>query len=65
MEQITNMLFHYYDSADQKMRKQDSMIGVRLSSEKKTEMQRLISEGKFKNLSQVCREALKQFLGQS
>jgi len=37
-------------------------IALRLESELRKNAEQLIIEGKFKNLSQVVREALKQFL---
>jgi len=40
----------------------DERIALRLLSEEKLQMQQLIHEGKFKNLSQVIRAALKEFL---
>jgi hypothetical protein len=58
----SNMKCNYYDIADQKMRKQDSMIGIRLSSEQRLRAEQIIREGRFKNLSEVVRAALREFL---
>ncbi|MDH5788329.1 MAG: ribbon-helix-helix domain-containing protein [Candidatus Bathyarchaeota archaeon] len=37
-------------------------IGLRLSIRERQEIEQLIKDGKFKNISQVIREALKEFL---
>jgi len=44
------------------MQKQDSRTALRLPSEQRQEIDRLVKSGKFKNISSVIREALKQFL---
>jgi Arc/MetJ-type ribon-helix-helix transcriptional regulator len=44
------------------MRKQDRRIALRLPSEERARIQQLINEGKYENLSQVIRTALKDFL---
>jgi len=44
------------------MKEHDSLIGIRLASEKKSRIEQLIAEGKFKSISQVVRTALKEFL---
>lgn len=45
-----------------KMKEHDSFIALRLSSQVKQRIDKLVENGKFKNLSQVVREALKEFL---
>lgn len=40
----------------------ESIIHVRISIKQREQIEALINIGKFKNLSQVVREALKQFL---
>jgi len=47
-----------------KMRNQDRRIALRLPSEERARIQQLINEGKYENLSQVIRVALKDFLDQ-
>jgi Arc/MetJ-type ribon-helix-helix transcriptional regulator len=42
--------------------KKDSMIGVRLPSEQRLRAEQIIREGRFKNLSEVVRVALQEFL---
>ena len=42
--------------------KHDRRIAVRLPAEEKAKVKQLIQKGKFRNLSQVVRIALKQFL---
>jgi len=42
--------------------KNDEKVTARLPSEERLRIQELISEGKFKNLSQVIRTALTEFL---
>lgn len=44
------------------MRKQDSRTALRLPSEQRQKIDRLIQERKFKNISQVIREAIDLFL---
>ena len=44
------------------MEKNDSRTALRLPHEQRKEIDRLVSEGKFKNLSYVIRAALKEFL---
>lgn len=44
------------------MKEHDSLVGIRLPSEEKLRIQQLVAEGKFKNISQVVRIALKEFL---
>ena len=45
-----------------KMKVQDSRTALRLPHNQRKEIDRLVSEGKFKNLSQVIRAALTEFL---
>jgi len=40
---------------------QDKRIALRLPSKEREQIEQLISEGKFKNISSVIRAALKQF----
>jgi len=40
----------------------DSRIAIRLPSNERSKVEQLIHEGKFKNISQVIRAALKDFL---
>jgi Arc/MetJ-type ribon-helix-helix transcriptional regulator len=40
----------------------DSRIALRLPSKERQQIEQLIKEGKFRNISQVIRAALKQFL---
>jgi Arc/MetJ-type ribon-helix-helix transcriptional regulator len=40
----------------------NSRTAFRLLSEQRQEIERLIKEGKFKNISQVIRAALREFL---
>ena len=47
------------------VRIQDSRTALRLPHKQREEIDLLVSQGKFKNLSQVIREALKQFLKES
>jgi len=44
------------------MKENDCRIALRLPAEERQKAEHLIREGKFKNLSQVIREALKEFL---
>jgi Arc/MetJ-type ribon-helix-helix transcriptional regulator len=44
------------------MKEHDSKIAIRLPSNERGKVEQLISEGKFKNISQVIRAALKEFL---
>ena len=44
------------------MQKHNKRIALRLSSELREKVEKLIEAGKFKNLSEVVRAALKQFL---
>lgn len=44
------------------MKKHNERIAIRLPLEQRKEIDQLVESGKFKNLSQVIREALKQFL---
>jgi len=44
------------------MAKQDSRTALRLPSEQRQRIDDLINQGKFKNLSQVVRTALEEFL---
>lgn len=44
------------------MEKQNSRTALRLPNEQRQEIERLVQKGKFKNKSQVIREALKEFL---
>ena len=41
---------------------QDKRIALRLPSKEREQIEQLIHEGKFKNISSVIRAALKQFL---
>ena len=43
------------------MQEHDKRIALRLPSEDRTKIEELINEGKFKNISQVIRAALKKF----
>lgn len=45
------------------MAKQDSRTALRLPSDQRKKIDELVLAGKFKNISQVIREALTQFLG--
>ncbi|MEM3459208.1 MAG: ribbon-helix-helix domain-containing protein [Candidatus Bathyarchaeia archaeon] len=45
-----------------KAQKHDERIALRLPSEFREKIQELIRQGKFKNLSDVVRAALEQFL---
>jgi Arc/MetJ-type ribon-helix-helix transcriptional regulator len=44
------------------MKKQDERIAIRLPSEQRQIIEQLIHKGKFKNLSDLIRTALAQFL---
>ena len=44
------------------MRKYGNRIALRLLPEERQKIDRLVSEGKFENLSDVMRAALKKFL---
>lgn len=44
------------------MKEHDSRIAIRLPSEERKQIQVLIEAGKFKNISQVVRVALSEFL---
>ena len=44
------------------MKEHDSRIAIRLPSEERKQIQALIEAGKFKNISQVVRVALSEFL---
>ena len=44
------------------MQKQDSRTALRLPSEQREKIEQLIQQGKFKNISEVVRAALKEFL---
>jgi len=44
------------------MPKQDARTALRFPEEQRQMIDQLVKEGKFKNLSQVIREALKEFL---
>ena len=44
------------------MKKHDKRIASRLPSNVRTKMQQLINDGRFKNMSQVIRAALENFL---
>jgi len=44
------------------MKEQDSRIALRFPSKEREQIEQLIKEGKFENISQVIRAALKQFL---
>ena len=44
------------------MEKNDSRTALRLPHEQREEIDRLVCEGKFKNLSHVVRAALAEFL---
>jgi Arc/MetJ-type ribon-helix-helix transcriptional regulator len=44
------------------MRKQESRTGIRLPNEQRQQIDILVQEGKFKNLSAVVRAALTDFL---
>jgi Arc/MetJ-type ribon-helix-helix transcriptional regulator len=43
------------------MAKQDSRTALRLPTDQREALEKLVDEGKFQNLSQVIREALKEF----
>jgi Arc/MetJ-type ribon-helix-helix transcriptional regulator len=45
------------------MKHQDSRTALRLPSEQREKIEQLIQEGKYRNISQVIREALNEFLG--
>jgi len=51
-------------SNDEKMKNQDKRIALRLPSKERARIQQLINEGKYENLSQVIRVALKDLLDQ-
>jgi len=44
------------------MQEHDSRIALRLPSKERQQIEQLIKEGKFRNISQVIRAALKEFL---
>jgi len=44
------------------MKEHDSRTALRLPAKERQQIELLIQEGKFKNISQVIRTALKQFL---
>ncbi len=44
------------------MGKQDSRTALRLPKKQREKIEKLIKEGKFKNLSEVVRESLTEFL---
>lgn len=44
------------------MKEHDSRIAIRLPSDERTKVEQLIREGQFKNISQVIRVALSEFL---
>lgn len=44
------------------MKKHDRRIALRLPSKERARIQQLINEGKYENLSQMIRVALKDFL---
>jgi Arc/MetJ-type ribon-helix-helix transcriptional regulator len=44
------------------MEKQDSRTALRLSSEQRRQIDDLVKAGKFRNISQVIRTALQEFL---
>jgi len=44
------------------MQEHDSRIALRLPSKERQQIEQLIREGKFRNISQVIRQALKEFL---
>jgi Arc/MetJ-type ribon-helix-helix transcriptional regulator len=44
------------------MKEHDSYIALRLPASLKAEINKLVESGKFKNASQLMRQALKQFL---
>lgn len=44
------------------MKEHDSRIALRLPSKERQQIQLLINSGKFKNISQVIRQALAEFL---
>ena len=44
------------------MQKQDSRIALRLPSEEREAIDKLVESGKYRSLSQVIREALQKFL---
>ena len=44
------------------MQEQDSRIAIRLPSKERQQIDALVESGKYKNLSQVIRAALKEFL---
>jgi len=44
------------------MQEHDSRIALRLPSKERQQIEQLIREGKFRNISQVIRAALKEFL---
>jgi len=44
------------------MKEHDSFIGIRIPSSLKTEIDKLIESGKFKNASEIVRQALTEFL---
>lgn len=44
------------------MKEHDSRIALRFPSKEREQIEQLIKDGKFKNISQVIREALKEFL---
>jgi len=46
------------------MKEHDSYIALRLPAPLKAEINRLVESGKFKNASQVIREAIKRFLAE-
>jgi len=43
----------------------EGRIAFRLSKEDRAKIEQLIREGKYRNLSQVIREALKEFLNEN
>ena len=42
--------------------KQNSRIAIRITKEQRQKIEQLIHEGRFKNISQVIRVALREFL---
>ena len=45
-----------------KMKEHDSKIALRLPNKERQQIKKLVKDGKFKNISQVIRQALKEFL---
>jgi len=62
---VTNNMFDFYlrfDRCKMKTKHHTERIALRLPSKQRQQIDKLVESGKFKNLSQVIRAALKEFL---